>query len=43
MVSPGTTWTESAAVPNSPVVASTALSCVGKHKASLRELALSES
>lgn len=42
MISPGMTWTESAAVPNSPVVASTALSCVGKHKASLRELDLFE-
>lgn len=28
MVSPGMTWTERAAVPNSPVVVSTALSCI---------------
>lgn len=30
MDSPGMTWTERAAVPNSPVVASTALSCIRK-------------
>lgn len=30
MTSPGMTWTERAAVPNSPVVESTALSCVHK-------------